>query len=91
MYESTVPVHSMQATLELMPNGSDRTFVSTTKAFAPEPGFLGRPMSPMMSSQFKSMLEMILKIDAEPATRGIAGVRPAAGKSGRAESDNTVH
>lgn len=70
IYEATVPIRSAQATLELSSVSVDRTRVSMTMAFTPSMGFLGRLMSPMMASQFKSMLGKVLKSNSDYVTNG---------------------
>ena len=75
IYEATVPIRSAQATLVLSPLGPEKTNVSMTMAFTPGMGVLGRMMSPMMASQFKSMLGKVLKGNADFVTRGVEVAR----------------
>jgi len=75
IYEATVPIRSAQATLKLTPMGADRTHVSMTMVFTPGIGPLGRIMSPMMASQFKSMLGKVLKSNSDFVTRGVEVAR----------------
>lgn len=75
IYEATVPIRSAQATLKLSPLGADRTRVTMTMEFTPGTGLLGKLMSPMMASQFKSMLGKVLKSNADFVTRGVEVAR----------------
>ena len=70
IFEATVPIRSAQATLVLTPIGAEKTKVSMTMTFTPSMGLLGRLMSPMMASQFKSMLGKVLKSNSDFVTRG---------------------
>jgi len=75
IYETTVPIRSAQATLHLSPAGSGRTRVEMTMQFTPGMGLLGRLMSPMMTSQFRSMLGRVLKGNSAFVTSGIEVAR----------------
>lgn len=75
IYEATVPIRSAQATLTLSPRGANQTHVTMTMAFTPGMGLLGRLMSPMMASQFRSMLAKVLKSNAAFVTRGVEVTR----------------
>ncbi|MDJ0685592.1 MAG: SRPBCC family protein [Alphaproteobacteria bacterium] len=75
IYEATVPIRSAKATLELSAAGADRTQVRMTMAFTPGMGFLGWLISPMMASQFKSMLAKALKSNAAFVMSGVEVAR----------------
>ncbi|MEL7098736.1 MAG: SRPBCC family protein [Pseudomonadota bacterium] len=75
IYEATVPIRSAQATLRLAPLNADRTRVTMKMEFAPGMGLLGKLMSPMMASQFKSTLEKVLKSNADFVTNGLEVAR----------------
>ena len=75
IYEATVPIRSAQATLKLSSMGANRTRVTMTMEFTPGMGLLGKLMSPMMASQFKSMLGKVLKSNADFVTNGVEVAR----------------
>ncbi len=68
--EATVPIRSAQATLTVDAKGSNKTLVTMTMQFTPGMGLLGWVMSPMMASQFRSMLGKVLKSNADFVTNG---------------------
>ncbi|WP_299603334.1 SRPBCC family protein [uncultured Tateyamaria sp.] len=70
IFEATVPIRSAQATLTLTPRVGNMTLVTMTMQFTPGMGLIGRLMSPMMASQFRSMLGKVLKSNADYVTKG---------------------
>jgi ribosome-associated toxin RatA of RatAB toxin-antitoxin module len=60
IYESSMPVKSMQATIEFEKISEERTRVRFSSEFQPGMGILGKLMVPMMKRQFAPMLQALL-------------------------------
>lgn len=60
VYDGTLPLKSMVATVEVERISSERTRVRFTADFEPKFGLLGKLMVPLMKRQFRSMLQSLL-------------------------------
>ena len=60
IYDSSMPVKSMQATIEFEKISEDRTRVRFISEFQPGMGILGKLMVPVMKRQFAPMLQAVL-------------------------------
>jgi uncharacterized protein YndB with AHSA1/START domain len=60
IYDSSMPVKSMQATIDFEKISDDRTRVRFTSEFQPGMGVLGKLMVPLMKRQFAPMLQAML-------------------------------
>lgn len=70
VYESSLPLERMIATLEFARLSGDRTEVSMTVEFRPKFGLVGRLMAPLMKRRFAPMLRALLDGNAEFLEKG---------------------
>ncbi len=70
IYDSSMPIKSMLATIEFEKISDSRTRVRFTSEFEPKLGLLGKLMLPFMRRQFTSMLQALLDANAEYVERG---------------------
>ena len=60
VYESSLPVKSMRATVEFTETDDGGTDVRMSTGFEPHAGFLGKLLVPVMRRRFRPMLEALL-------------------------------
>lgn len=70
IYDSSMPIKSMLATVEFEKISDNRTRIRFTSEFEPKLGLLGKLMLPLMRRQFTSMLQALLDANAEYVERG---------------------
>ena len=71
VYESSMPIKSMLATIEFRAISDSITEVSFTARFAPKGGVLGKLIGPVMRRQFTPMLQAALDGNAAYVERGV--------------------
>ena len=70
VYEGSLPLKSMHATIEFEKIAEHRTRVRMTAEFEPKFGVVGRLMVPLMKRQFAPMLQSLLDGNAAYVERG---------------------
>lgn len=60
VYEASLPLKTMVATIELRPISAQQTEVQMTTSFEPKMGFLGKLMAPLMKRRFQPLLAALL-------------------------------
>ncbi len=71
IYESSMPIKTMTATVTFRSIGDAKTEVDFTAEFEPKMGFLGKLMAPLMKRQFRPLLASMLDGNAEYVERGV--------------------
>ncbi len=70
IYDSSMPIKSMHATIDFEKISAHRTRVRFTSEFEPKMGLLGKLMTPLMKRQFRPMLQALLDGNAAYVERG---------------------
>ena len=70
VYEGTMPIKSMRATVEFEKISDGRTRVRMTADFEPKFGVVGRLMLPLMKRRFRSLLQDLLDSNAAYVEHG---------------------
>ncbi len=65
VYDGSMPLKSMVATIECRDIANSKTEVCMTATFEPKMGFVGQLIAPLMKRQFKSMLAEVLQGNAD--------------------------
>lgn len=71
IYESSMPIKTMSATVTFRAITDAKTEVAFTAEFEPKMGFLGKLMAPLMKRQFRPMLASMLDGNADYVERGV--------------------
>lgn len=71
IYESSMPIKTMTATVTFRSISDAKTEVDFTAEFEPKMGFLGKLMAPLMKRQFRPLLASMLDGNAEYVERGV--------------------
>lgn len=77
IYESSMPIKTMSATVALQAITDTKTEVVFTAEFEPKMGFLGKLMAPLMKRQFRPMLASMLDGNADYVENGVLVPRAA--------------
>ncbi len=77
VYESSMPIKAMTATLTFRSITDVKTEVAFTAEFEPKMGFLGKLMAPLMKRQFRPMLASMLDGNADYVENGVLVPRAA--------------
>ncbi len=71
IYESSMPIKTMTATVTFRSISDAKTEVDFTAEFEPKMGFLGKLMAPLMKRQFRPLLASMLDGNADYVERGV--------------------
>lgn len=71
IYESSMPIKTMLATVALRAISDETTEVEFTAEFEPKMGWLGKLMAPLMKRQFRPMLASMLDGNADYVEKGV--------------------
>lgn len=77
VYETSMPIKKMVATLTFRSIADNQTEVAFTAEFEPKMGFLGKLMAPLMKRQFRPMLASMLDGNADYVESGVLVARAA--------------
>lgn len=77
VYESSMPIKTMNATLTFRSITDEKTEVVFTAEFEPKMGILGKLMAPLMKRQFRPMLASMLDGNADYVESGVLVPRAA--------------
>ena len=71
VYEGSIPVRKLEATLEFEKLGDDLTRVTMSAAFEPKGGVFGKLIVPLMKRQFRQLLGALLDENAVYVENGL--------------------
>jgi uncharacterized membrane protein len=77
VYDGSLPLKSMRASIALTNLGNNRTEVQLTASFVLKMGMVGQLMAPLMRRQFRSMLSKLLDGNAAYVEAGSLQARAA--------------
>lgn len=71
IYEASLPIKTMSATIRLRSITDTKTEVAMTAEFEPKYGLIGKLMAPLMKRQFRTMLTALLGSNAAYVEDGV--------------------